>query len=87
MIAVANFIGLPLTFVSTTLIAGDSMPDWMEWVARFNPVDWAVRAAREVTLGDAEWLHVLGWLGLLLGLSAVTCAFANWAFRAYRRTI
>jgi hypothetical protein len=30
---------------------------------------------------------VLGWLGLLLGLSAIMAGLATWAFCAYRRTI
>ena len=50
MIAVANFIGLPLLFLSSTMIARSQMPGWMQTVAKFNPVDWGVKAAREVVL-------------------------------------
>src|SRR5881398_1084796 len=35
MIAVANFIGLPLLFLSTTMIARPQMPNWMQEVAKF----------------------------------------------------
>ena len=38
MIAVANFIGLPLLFLSTTMIARAQMPGWMQTAAKFNPV-------------------------------------------------
>ena len=87
MIAVANFIGLPLLFISTTLLARPQMPHWMREAAKFNPVDWGVRAAREVVLPGTDWSSVWRHLLFLLALSAVTAAFANWTFRAYQRSL
>jgi len=87
MIAVANFIGLPLLFLSTTMIARPQMPGWMQWAAKFNPVDWGVRAAREVVLPGTSWSTV-GWhLLLLLGLSALTAGWATRTFRAYQKSL
>jgi ABC-2 type transport system permease protein len=87
MIAVANFIGLPLLFLSTTMIARAQMPHWMQIVAKFNPVDWGVRAAREVVLPNTSW-SVVGWhLLLLLALTAVTSLWATSTFRAYQRSL
>jgi ABC-2 type transport system permease protein len=87
MIAVANFIGLPLLFLSTTMIARAQMPGWMQTAARFNPVDWGVRAAREVVLPDTQWSTVGSHLLLLLVLSGATAALATWTFRAYQRSL
>jgi ABC-2 type transport system permease protein len=87
MIAVANFIGLPLLFLSTTMIARAQMPHWMQETARFNPVDWGVRAAREVVLPGTAWGTVGWYLLFLLLLTALTTAWATWAFRAYQRTL
>jgi ABC-2 type transport system permease protein len=87
MIALANFIGLPLLFLSSTMIALKQMPDWMQTVAKFNPVDWGVRAAREVVLPGTSWSSVAGYLLLLLGLSAVTASWATWTFRSYQRSL
>ena len=87
MIALANFIGLPLLFVSTTLIASSQMPPWMRVVAHGNPMDWGVRAAREVVLPGTSWGTVGMYFGFLLVLSAVTAGFATWCFRAYERTL
>ncbi len=87
MIAVANFIGLPLLFISTTLLARAQMPHWMRVATHFNPMDWGVRAAREVVLPGTSWGTVGLYLLLLLGLSALTAAFATWCFRAYARTL
>jgi len=87
MIGVANFVGLPLLFLSSTLLAQNLIPNWMKWAARFNPVNWGVNAAREAVLPGTDWVAI-GWrLALLAGLTAVTAAFATWAFRAYQRTL
>jgi ABC-2 type transport system permease protein len=87
MIAVANFIGLPLLFLSSTLIASAAIKPWIRDVARVNPVEWGVRAAREVVLPGTSWGTVGVYLLLLLGLSAATALFATWCFRSYVRTL
>jgi ABC-2 type transport system permease protein len=87
MIAVANFIGLPLLFLSTTMIARPQMPEWMQTAAKFNPVDWGVKAAREVVLPGTSWGVVGFYLLLLLLLSGATSAWATWTFRAYQRSL
>ena len=87
MIAVSNFIGLPLLFISTALIAEELMPDWMQWAAKFNPVQWGIVSAREVMLPGTDWASAWAHLGLLLASAIATTAFATWAFRAYRRTL
>ena len=56
MIAVAQFISLPLLFFSSLLIARTLIPDWMQSLSLLNPVEWAVRAAR----GEAHPRHRLG---------------------------
>jgi ABC-2 type transport system permease protein len=87
MIAVANFIGLPLLFLSTTMIARPQMPHWMQEVAKFNPVNWGVQAAREVVLPGTSWGHVGMYLLFLFALSALTALWATWTFRAYQRSL
>jgi len=87
MIALANFIGLPLLFVSTTLLARSQMPHWMRVAAHGNPMDWGVRAAREVVLPGTSWGTVGLYLVFLLVLSAATALWATWCFRAYERTL
>ena len=87
MIAIANFISLPLMFLATILMARPLMPDWMQLVSRFNPVDWGVRAARGPALPGTDWLEVGAHLGLLAGFALLTATFATWAFRIYQRTL
>ena len=87
MIAIANFIGLPLLFLSSTLLAQAQMPHWMRVVSRFNPVNWGVKAARDVVLPGTDWGSVGMYLLFLVALSAATAALATWTFRAYQRSL
>jgi ABC-2 type transport system permease protein len=87
MIAVANFIGLPLLFLSSTLISIRQIPAWMREAARYNPVNWGVDAARQVAIPGTDWGSVGAHLGLLLGLTIVMAALATWTFRAYQRSL
>src|SRR5262249_17475731 len=87
MIALANFIGLPLLFLSSTLIAVSQIPDWMQEAARYNPVNWGVSAARQVVLPGTDWASVGSHIGLLLGLTLAMTAVATWTFRVYQRSL
>jgi len=87
LIAILNFFGLPLTFISAILIAETLMPDWMRWAAKFNPVNWAVIAARELSNHGTDWSRVGIYLGLLVAFVALTSALATRAFESYRRTL
>jgi ABC-2 type transport system permease protein len=87
MIAAANFIGLPLMFISAILIPPSQMPHWIEQVSRFNPVNWGVHAARNAIVAGGNWDATGGYLLLLLAATAVTSLFATWCFRAYQRSV
>ena len=87
MIAAANFVGLPLMFLSTILITQRVMPSWMQTASRFNPVNWAVRASRDAVVVGGNWGSVFAHLGFLVAATAATAAFATWTFRAYQRSL
>jgi ABC-2 type transport system permease protein len=87
MIAAANFVGLPLVFLSATLIQKSVMPDWMSSLSRFNPVNWGVEATRDVVVVGGQWGDVGLYTLLLLALTAVTSGFATWTFRMYQRSL
>jgi ABC-2 type transport system permease protein len=61
-------------------------PGWIQEVARFNPVNWAVEAGREAVSAGPDWGFVLERLGLLIGLAVVMIWLATRAFRAYQRS-
>jgi ABC-2 type transport system permease protein len=87
VIAVAQLLVLPLSFLSSSLMPENLLPGWMHEVARFNPVNWAVTAGREALRPDVNWGLVLshaGWLALL----ALACGWLSTrAFRSYRRSV
>jgi ABC-2 type transport system permease protein len=87
MIAAANFVGLPLMFLSSILLSAAVMPGWIKAISRFNPVNWGVHAARAAVLGGGDWGRMGFYLLLLLAATAATSAFATWTFRAYQRSI
>jgi len=76
-----------LTRREATMIARPQMPGWMQTAARFNPVDWGVRASREVVLPGTDWGSVAWHLLLLLALSALTAGWATSTFRTYQRSL
>jgi ABC-2 type transport system permease protein len=63
------------------------VPDWIESVAAYNPVNWAIEAGRAALLADPDWSAILPRLA---GLSLVVVAcviLATRAFRSYQRSV
>ena len=87
MIALSNFIALPLLFLSSVLMAEALMPAWIRTIAAVNPVNWGAVAAREAVQRGTDWAVVATNLAPLLAVTAAMAAFATWSFRAYRRTL
>jgi ABC-2 type transport system permease protein len=87
VIGAVQFVVFPLVFLSSGLMSASLLPDWVDDVARFNPVNWAVVAGREALGADVDWGVVLSRCGLLLALAAVSAWLATRAFRAYQRSL
>ena len=51
LIGISQFTALPLTFLSSAVMDLALAPHWIQVVARYNPLDWAVVVSRQ-TLGD-----------------------------------
>ncbi len=86
LIGFVQFMALPLTFLSGAFMQLSLAPHWIETVARYNPVNWAVGAAREAVAAHPDWGYVLARMGLLLALAAACLWLAVRAFRAYQRS-
>jgi ABC-2 type transport system permease protein len=87
LIGISQFIVLPLQFLSSAIMDTSLSPEWVQTVARYNPVDWAVVAAREALSTGTDWSVVWSRLGLLTALAAVMAWLATRAFGAYQRSI
>ena len=87
LIGAVTFVLLPLTFLSGAFMQLSLAPGWIADVARFNPVNWAVVAARSAGAQDADWTLVLTRVGLLSALLLLATILATRAFRAYQHSI
>lgn len=82
LIGVSQLLVLPLMFLSSAVMDPALAPDWIADVARFNPFDWAVVAARDALAGFTDPGLVWSRLGLL---AVAVVAMAAVALRAFRR--
>jgi ABC-2 type transport system permease protein len=87
LIAAVNFLVLPLSFLSSTFMPAQLVPQWIRDVSRYNPVNWAVEVGRQTLNATVDWQLVAVRGGALLAL-ALVCAFISIrAFRTYQRSI
>jgi ABC-2 type transport system permease protein len=87
LIGISQFIVLPLQFLSSAVMNTSLSPGWVRAVARDNPVDWAVVAARQALTSGTQWGAVWPRLGLLTALALVMACLATGAFRSYQRSL
>jgi ABC-2 type transport system permease protein len=87
LIALNVTLTLPLTFLSSTFLPANLMPQWMQDFATFNPVNWAVEVGRQTLTTSIDWSLVGARLGELLALVLVCAWLSIRAFRAYQRSV
>jgi ABC-2 type transport system permease protein len=87
LIGIVTMVTLPLTFLSSALMQQSLLPGWIQWIARFNPVNWAADAGRSAVGADPDWALIGSRFGLLVLLVVMSAAFATRAFNAYQRSI
>lgn len=86
LISLSQLVVLPATFLSTTMMPADLMPEWVQDVSRWNPMTWAVELGRGGLMGEYP---ANGWwqLGGLLVLAALAFVWAVRSIRAYQRSV
>lgn len=88
LIAMMQFLLLPLTFMAAAFIPLDLAPDWIASVAKINPVNWGIEAGRSAAMdASPDWGLIASRVGLLLVFGTLMAAFATRAFRSYQRTV
>jgi ABC-2 type transport system permease protein len=87
---IGNFLTFPLMFVSGSQLPLSLMPKWMQIIAHFNPVNFAVDGMRVLLNGPAAMasepghsagMAVVQAVALLTALSAITVTLATRSFR------
>jgi ABC-2 type transport system permease protein len=87
IIGLNTLLLLPLTFVSTTFMNEDLMPGWMRTLTDYNPVNWAVQAAREALAERPDWGDVALPAAGLLALAALMVWLSTRTFRTYQKAV
>jgi ABC-2 type transport system permease protein len=85
LIAMVNFVVMPLTFLSTAFMPANLEPGWVAAVIRYNPVNWAVDVCRDAFNGTPDWGSASARLGLLGGVALLSAGLAALSLRRYRR--
>lgn len=86
LVAVVNFILLPMVFLSSLMMSEELMPAWIRKVAMWNPLNWGVVVARGGFQGEPWSEHILQAIFLVLFF------FLGWlaslrSFDRYRKTL
>ena len=87
VIGVNTMLTLPLTFLSAAFLPLALAPDWIETVATYNPINWAIEAGREALLASPDWSFVLPRVAGLAVVALLSVALATRAFRGYQRSV
>ncbi len=71
LMALVNFLTMPLMFTSNALFPRAAMPNWLAAIARVNPVTYAVGPIRELVLHGWDWSKILPGFAVIVGLAIV----------------
>lgn len=79
---ISMLVLFPLTFLSNAFVPVDTMPNWLQWFAKINPVSHLISAVRELVNNGS----VGSDLAIsLIGAAVVVLVFAPITVRAYMR--
>jgi len=82
LMGVINFFTLPTMFLSSTMMPSGLLPNWLDTVRHFNPVDYAVVGVRDLVLTGYVWSDLWQSLLVLAAWAGVGIAFGTLMFRA-----
>ncbi|MFD2209641.1 ABC transporter permease [Virgibacillus halophilus] len=79
---ISMIVLFPLTFLSNAFVPVETMPDWLQWFVKINPISHLVTAVRELTNhGTAGSDLTIS----LIGATVIVAIFAPITVRAYMR--
>ncbi|WML39585.1 ABC transporter permease [Neobacillus sp. OS1-2] len=79
---ISMIILFPLTFLSNAFVPADTMPNWLQWFVKINPISHLVTAVRDLAnSGTIGWDLVIS----LIGATIIVAIFAPITVRAYMR--
>ncbi len=81
LMAVVNFLTLPVMFTSNAMMPLDMMPDWLEKIAKVNPITYAVNPIRSLFLTGFDWGAIGTGTLFLFVISLVMVVITSQIFR------
>jgi ABC-2 type transport system permease protein len=79
--SVIGFVSLPLLFASNALAPFEAMPGWLQVLTRFNPMTYAISAARQLILEGFDLVVIASMAAALLSFDVVMILLALAAMR------
>ncbi|MDH5300674.1 MAG: ABC transporter permease [Gammaproteobacteria bacterium] len=84
LVVLGNIMTLPLMFFSSAMVPEQYMPQWIQYIAIINPIEYAVGAIRAIFVGEVNLAAYGQGLAIMLVFAAGTLAWAISAFKALR---
>ncbi|MBA2874364.1 ABC transporter permease [Thermaerobacillus caldiproteolyticus] len=79
---ISMLVLFPLTFLSNAFVPVKTMPDWLQWFAKINPISHIITAVRDlINDGTIGWDFAVS----LIGAAAIVAIFAPITVRVYMR--
>lgn len=79
---ISMLVLFPLTFLSNAFVPVETMPDWLQWFVKINPISHLITAVRDLTnSGSIGWDFTIS----LIGAAIIVIIFAPITVRAYMR--
>jgi ABC-2 type transport system permease protein len=81
--AIVNLINLPLMFASNTFFPISQMPDWIQAIARVNPISYLTDANRQLTvlpLDASSLMFDFAFLGVFAAVFSVIGVALSWRY-------
>ncbi|USG64384.1 ABC transporter permease [Brevibacillus ruminantium] len=79
---ISMIVLFPLTFLSNAFVPVDTMPNWLQWFVKINPISHLVSAVRELANNGAIGFE---FIISLVSAAVIVAIFAPLTVRAYMR--
>ena len=81
--AVMNLINLPMMFASNAFFPTKFMPDWLQTIAKFNPLTYTTDAVRQLLIFNTDWAQLaldFTYVGIFAVIVASIGIVLSWRF-------
>ena len=81
--AVVNLINLPLMFASNAFFPTKFMPDWLQTIAKFNPLTYTTDAVRQLLIFNTDWTQLamdFAFVGIFAIIASTVGIVLSWRF-------